>query len=312
VKLLWTREDDIRHDAYRAGGFHTLKAGIDAHGKLVALTDHYVTYGQKGKFASSAAMSATIFPAEFVPNLHFGASLIDLNTPTGPLRAPVSNAFGFVFQSFLDEVAHAAGRDPLEFHLDLLAERRARQEPQPPNAPVFDPQRMRNVLKLVAEKANWAAKANLPKGTGMGLAYYFSHRGYVAHIAQVTVGSDAAVKVDKVWVAADVGSHIVNPSGAENQVQGATIDGISQFMAQEITFARGGAVQGNFDNYPILRMKQASPVEVHFLKSDNPPTGLGEPAVPPTLPAVSNAIFAASGRRIRETPYIKAIQAARV
>src|SRR5262249_22514177 len=155
---------------------------------------------------------------------------------------------------------------PLDFHMDLLGQRRVEVKidgtPQQ-----FDPERMRAVLQTVAEKANWAAKANLPKGTAKGIAYYFSHLGYVAHVAQVTMTSDTDVKVDKIWVVADVGSHIVNPSGAENQVQGATLDGTAHYLGQEITIANGGTVQGNFDTFPLLRMKQAPTVEVHFLQS---------------------------------------------
>ncbi len=305
VKLVWTREDDMRHDCYRPGGFHNFKAGLDAQGKLIALSDHFVSYGKNGQFASMAMMGSSTFPAEFVPNLSLGTSLMPLGTPTGPLRAPGSNALAFVFQSFLDEVAHASGRDPLDFHLDLLAERRiATAAPAAGGAPVFKPERMSAALKLVAEKAGWG-KRSLPKGTALGLAYYFSHQGYVAHVAEVTVAANAPVAINKIWVVADVGGHIVNPSGAVNQVQGAVLDGVGQILGQEITIAKGGVVEGNFDTFPLLRMRQAPPVEVHFLKSEANPTGLGEPALPPTLPAIANAVFAASGQRIRDVPLNK-------
>ena len=316
VKLVWSREDDMRHDCYRPGGFHNFKAGLDASGKLVALTDHFVSYGKDGNFASMAFMGNTTFPAEFVPNLALGTSLMPLGTPTGPLRAPGSNALAFVFQSFLDEVAHASGRDPLAFHLDLLSERRAAVLPPPAGAtqtpPTFKPERMAAALKMVTEKAGWGR--TLPKGTALGLAYYFSHQGYVAHVAEVTAAGNAqslgAVKVNKIWVVADVGGHIVNPSGAENQVQGAVLDGVGQILGQEITIAKGGVVQGNFDTFPLLRMREAPPVEVHFLKSENNPTGLGEPALPPTLPAIANAIFAATGHRLRDVPLNKGARGA--
>ena len=316
VKVLWTREDDMRHDYYRPGGFHHLKAGLDKDGKLIALSDHMVTYGQGDKYAASANLAANVFPAEFVPNLSFGATIMQLGVPTGALRAPGSNALAFTFQSFLDEVAHASGKDPLQFHLDLLSEKRV--PPAPPAPPLtgaaaafaqppFVHERMLETLKLVAEKAGWG-KRTLAKGTGLGIAYYFSHAGYVAHVAEVTVKGDD-IKVNKVWVAADVGSHIVNPSGALNQVQGATLDGVSQIYGAEITIAHGRVEQGNFDDYPLLRINQAPPVEVHFLQSANSPTGLGEPALPPTLPAIANAIFAASGRRVRDLPLRKASMA---
>ncbi len=312
VKLVWTREDDMRHDCYRPAGFHNFKAGLDAQGRLVALSDHFVSFGENGTFAANAAMGPMEFPAEFITNFDLGASLISLGTPTGPLRAPRSNGFAFVFQSFLDEIAHAAGRDPLEFHLDLLSTRRvAAQAPVAaaagvPTPATFVPERMSATLKLVAEKSGWG-KRTLPPGSGLGLAYYFSHQGYVAHVAEVSVpGNDPRqTKIVKVWTAGDVGGHIVNLSGAENQVQGAVLDGVSQILGQEITIANGSTVEGNFDTYPLLRMKQAAPVEVHFLKSNNNPTGLGEPALPPTLPAIANAIFAATGKRIRDLPLNK-------
>ncbi len=315
VKLIWSREDDIRHDTYRPGGFHTFKAALDKNGRLTALTDHFVSYGADGKFANSANIAGNVFPAEFVPNLNFGASLMPLGTPTGPLRAPGSNALAFVFQSFLDEVARASGRDPLDFHLDLLSEKRVAAAPAaatPPGGipqPAFDPARMRGVLTTVAEKAGWG-KRKLAAGSGLGIAYYFSHLGYVAHVVEATVSRQGQVKVDKIWVAVDVGSHIVNPSGAINQVQGATLDGLGQALGQEITIARGGVVQGNFDDFPILRMNQAPPVEVHFQTSNVSPTGLGEPALPPLLPALANAIFAASGKRHRDMPLSKGSPAA--
>jgi isoquinoline 1-oxidoreductase subunit beta len=293
VKLLWNREDDIQHDFYRPAGFHFFKAGLDATGKLQAFSDHFVSFGENGKAAPSADMSANEFPAKFVPNLTLGISFMPLGIPTGPLRAPGSNGLAFVFQSFIDEIAHAAGQDPLQYRIDLLGERR--------QVGAFDTGRMIDVLALVRDKSGWARRKP-PKGSGMGVAFYYSHLGYFAEVVHATVAAGGKITVDKVWVASDVGSEIINPTGAENQVQGAALDGIGEALGQAITLESGRVAQSNFNDFLLLRMDQAPPIEVHFLKTEHPPTGLGEPALPPVLPALCNALFAATGVRIRSLP----------
>jgi isoquinoline 1-oxidoreductase beta subunit len=303
VKLVWNRRQDAQHGKYRPGGFHSFKAGLDAQGKVVAFRDHFVTVGADGKPGNSADLSPNEFPASFVPNLDLGYSVMDSVVPTGPLRAPQSNALAYAFQSFIDELAHAAGKDPLQFQLDLLGPARPPQMLPSrfgPPTPGFNNGRMAGVLKEVANRAGWGKQ--LPKGVGMGIACYFSHMGYFAEVVQARVNNAGEVKVDKIWVVGDVGNQIINPSAGINQVQGAAIDGVSGALHQQITLANGRVQQTNFHDYPLLRMHEAPQVDVFFLKTDNPPTGLGEPALPPVVPALTNAIFAATGKRVRKLP----------
>ncbi|MDE3154164.1 MAG: xanthine dehydrogenase family protein molybdopterin-binding subunit [Acidobacteriota bacterium] len=307
VKLVWAREDDMTNDYYRPGGFQYLKGGVDAAGRLVAWQNHFVTWGAGDEYASAATLSPLEFPARYVPNFTLGTSLQELWLKTGALRAPGSNVNAFVIQSFLDELAHAAGKDPVDFRLALLdtAPLPDAEADRQPKSRTFDAARMRGVLELVAEKSGWRHRTKQP-GRALGVAFHFSHLGYFAEVADVSVSADKRVKVHKVWVAVDIGSEIINPGAAQNMVQGAIIDGLSELMAQQITLEHGRVVQTNYDRHPLVRMSQA-PIEIEAIwrKTDNPPTGLGEPALPPIIPAVCNAIFSATGTRIRTLPLVK-------
>lgn len=301
VKLLWTREQDMQHDPYRPGGYHNFRAGLDKDGNMVAMTNHFVTFGANGRPLGNATSPPTEFPSGFIAETTYGQSLMAANMPTGPLRAPVSNAVCFAHQSFIDEVAIAAGKDPLQYRIDLLnstvtAKTGAKGQ--------MNAKRMVDVLNVVRERSGWANRASLPKGTGLGVAFYFSHQGYFAQVAKVKVEQNGAWRVLKVWSVGDVGSTIINPINARNQVEGSIVDGISE-MHQKITFDKGRTQQTNFYDMPLLRIDYAPQIDVHFHKSENNPTGLGEPALPPVLPAVANAIYAATSKRIRSLPIVQ-------
>jgi isoquinoline 1-oxidoreductase subunit beta len=296
VKMLWTREQDMAHDFFRAGGFHALTGGVDAAGKLVAWRDHFITFSQDGNGPSSGAdWSPTLFPGENVPNFQLSHTLLPLKTPTGPWRAPRSCSIAWVIQSFMHELAVAAGRDHRDFLLEVMGEPRAL-------AGGFHTGRAADVIKLATEKAGWGRK--LPEGHGLGLAFHYSHAGHFAEVAEVSVDKDKRIKLHRMVVAGDIGP-IVNMSGAKNQCEGGVVDGFSTMLGLEITMENGRIEQGNFHQYPILRMANHPAVEVHFIQSDYPPTGVGEPALPPVAPAITNAIFAASGHRVRTLPLTK-------
>jgi isoquinoline 1-oxidoreductase beta subunit len=319
VKLTWSREDDLRHDHYRPGGIHFLKGGVDANGKVVAWKNHFFTFGENNQPGSGGNLSGDEFPGRWIANFQAEQTMFNTGWPMGPWRAPGSCVFAWVIHSFIDELAHAGGRDPVEFRLELLGDRDLMPNGglnAPPPAPGgrgggpgggggYNVARMRNLLKFTAEKAEWGKK-KFPKGQGAGVAFHFSHRGFFVQVAEVTVSKEGQLKVDRVVCGADVGAQVVNLSGAENQVEGSIVDGLGTMMFQELNIERGRVVQGNFHEYPMIRITDApTKIETHFLKTDNPTTGMGEPAIPPIAPAVCNAIFAATGKRVRQFPLVR-------
>ena len=295
VKLMWKREHDFGHDNYRSNGWHYFTAGLDGGGKVVALHDAFVKMqGGPGD------MSAGGFPFIAIPGSQVQSSKLPPGIPTGFWRAPGDNGNVWATQCFVDELAHAAGRDPVAFTLDLIS---AVPAPNPAaGGRGFDPAKMTTVLKLATEKAGWGSPR--PRGEGLGFAITHTNNAYVAIVADVSVTRDGQLTVKKLTAAVDAGT-IINLSAAEAQVQGAMIDGIGAAWFQKVTIEHGAAAQTNFDEYPMLRMNHAPKlVEVHFIKSVAPPTGLGEPGLPAAAPAVCNAIFAATGKRVRTLPIV--------
>jgi isoquinoline 1-oxidoreductase beta subunit len=289
VKLMWPREYDFAHDNYRSNGWHNFTAGLDSSGKVVALHDAFVKM-----LGGPGDMSAGGFPFNAIPGSEVKSSKLPGGIPTGYWRAPGDNGNVWATQSFVDELAHAAGRDPLAFTLDLLGGASSQFG--------FDAQRMTAVLKLATDKAGWGRQR--PRGEGQGFAITRTMGAYVAIVADVVVSQGGDLTITKLTAAVDAGT-IINLSAAEAQVQGAMLDGISAAWFQKITIERGAAAQTNFDDYPMLRMNDSPRLmEVHFVKSTAPPTGLGEPGLPAAAPAVCNAIFAATGKRIRTLPII--------
>lgn len=305
VQLIWSREDDLRSDFFRPAGWHRLRAALDPAGKLTGLEGHFITFETGGKIPNAASMTADEFPSGFVPNLRYGVSAIDTRVPMGPLRAPRSNALAFVYQSFLDEVAQAQGSDLPTLMLSLLAGHEKVASRPSPFGPVpgFDPARAQGVIEKAMAMSAW--KTGAPAGRGKGFGFYFSHLGYFAEIVQAGVGKGGQVEIDNVWVAADVGSQIINPHGALNQVQGSIIDGLGQALALAMKLKDGAVQQTNFHTYQLPRMPMTPKIDVQWIKSDNPPTGLGEPALPPVIPALTNALYAATGKRVRNLPIDK-------
>jgi isoquinoline 1-oxidoreductase subunit beta len=297
VKLMWTREDDMTHDYYRVAGFHSLKGAIDSSGKLSAWQDHFMTFSADGqKPVAGGELSGEEFPVPLLPNVHISQTLLPLGTRCGPWRAPRSNGVAFALQSFLHELSVAAKRDHLEFLLEILGEPRWLP---PQNDRALNTGRAAAVIKLAADKAGWGRA--LPRGRALGLAFYFSHAGHFAEVAEVSVAHDKKLTVHRVTVAGDIGP-VLNPSGAEHQCQGAVLDGLSTMLALEITIEAGRVKEQNFRDYRLLRMANAPEVDVHFIESDVAPTGVGDPALPPLAPAVCNAIYTATGQRVRRLP----------
>jgi isoquinoline 1-oxidoreductase beta subunit len=287
---MWTREDDLTHGFYRPSTHNVLRAALDAQGKPTAWFTRVVGPGilaQRGNTPSdgidATAMAALRDLPYDIPSVRIEWVNKDLGIPLGFWRSVGSSQNGFIVECFVDELAHLAGQDPYEYRRTLLAK-----------SP-----RHKAVLELAATKANWGSP--LPAGQGRGIAVCFSYGSYAAHVVEVAVAEDGAVRVHKVVAAIDCGI-AVNPDQVKAQMEGGFIYALTATLYGKITVDKGRVEQTNFHTYPMLRIAEAPVVETHILDSGQPPGGLGEPGVPTVAPAVCNAIFAATGKRIRRLP----------
>ena len=288
VKVIWTREDDITGGSYRPAVRYRFEAALDSNGNMTG-------YKCRGVGINSGNTTREDnFPSGAVENLLI--EHVEHKSPitTGAWRAPITNFLGFAEQSFLDEVAMEAGKDPVQFRLDLLS--RARTAPT--GAVKYSIDRMEAVIKMAAEKSGWGKKP----GIFQGFSVYYSHLSYVAQVCEVLLVAGKPV-VKKIYAASDCGQ-VINLSGARQQVMGGIVDGLGHAMYSKLTFKNGATEQSNFNNYRLIRMKEIPEIETHFVDNGIDPTGLGEPALPPTGGAVANAIFKATGKRLRNQPFI--------
>jgi len=305
IKLQWSREDDIKNDFYRPGGLHEMHAGVDRDGKLIAWAQRLASgskYYRRPDMPDENLFGAELyiddFPRRIVDNIRMEYFHNAIGLPRGSWRAPAHTANAFVIQSFIDEIAHETGQDPLQLRLDLLGESRD-LEYSGHGGPVFNPGRLATLVKFVAERIGYGK--DLPEGRGIGIATHFTFGGYAAHAMEVTV-VDGKLTIERIVAAIDCGL-AVHPNAVDAQLQGGTIDGLSTALGLEITVKDGQVQQSNFHDYPLARIAMVpSLFETHILPFDDVPTGVGEMGIPSAAPALTNAIFAATGQRIRSLP----------
>ncbi len=289
VKLIWSKEDDMTAGTYRPACRYRFEAALDASGNLTG-------YKLRGVGINSGNPTREHnFPSGAVDNLLIDSVEHKSPITTGAWRAPITNFLAFAEQAFIDEVAQAAGKDPVQFRLDLLA----KAKKSPVGDIRYDISRMEVVIKMAAEKSGWGKK----KDVSQGFSVYFSHASYVAQVADVIVRNGLPV-VKKIYAVSDCGQ-VVSMNGASHQVMGGIVDGLGHAMYSKLSFRDGAADQNNYNTYRLIKMKEVPEIETHFVDNGIDPTGLGEPALPPTGGAVANAIFKATGKRLRNQPFIE-------
>jgi isoquinoline 1-oxidoreductase beta subunit len=292
IQMLWMREDDMQNDFYRPATMFKYRAAITPDNELVAW------HLNAAVLSNNRASNPDGFPAASVANYRSDNHALKSNIQTGPWRAPTSNSVAFADESFLDELAHQMKKDPVALRLELIE--KAKSQPVGKGAG-YDPVKYKSVIDLVTQISGWG-KPTKPN-VYHGFAAHFSFNTYAAHVAELTKMKDGKLRVTKVYSAVNCG-RVINQSGAETQVEGAIIDGLSHALFSKVTFDKGAVEQTNFHTYKFMRMADAPfEVIVKFVPSEDAPTGLGEPGLPPIAPAVGNAIFAATGIRYRKMPF---------
>jgi isoquinoline 1-oxidoreductase beta subunit len=302
VQLMWTREDDIQHDFYREYGYHRLTGGFDQQGQVVAWSHRVVSTPIRSIFDSPESLKDPQHSAEVsgadppysCPNVRIDFAPVHSVAPRAWWRSVQSSFTAFAVECFIDELAHAAGRDPYEFRVSLLND-----EGKVSGGEGLDKRKFRGALQLAAEKAGWGNR--LPPGWGRGIACHWSFGSYIAHVAEVSVEEDGTLLVRRVVSAVDCGT-AVNPDGVRAMAEGAINFALTPVLGGEITIKEGAVEQSNFHDCQVLCIHQSPVIEVHIVPSIEAPQGMGEPGVPPLAPAVANAVFAATGVRVRRLP----------
>jgi len=304
VQVLSTRGDELQHGLYRSNGYNRMRGALDEKGALVAWSQHLANCSRyRYQHGESPPWDSEIyqddFPAGHVPNFRVGYSEAQTAVPRGYYRSMAPGATNFALEGFLDEIAHAAGKDPLAFRLELIGEGRVLPYANY-GGPQFDTGRLRRVLELAGQKGDWGR--SIAKGRARGIAGGFVFGSYSAAVAEVSAARDRTIRVHRLVSAVDCG-RVVNPSGARKQIEGAMNDAMNLALKLEITFEKGRVIQKNFTDYPLVRMREsASRIETYLVESDKPPTGLGEIPVPPAISAIANAVSALTGNRVRKLP----------
>jgi len=299
--VVWTREDDMRHGAYRPAGHYVLRGGLDDSGNIIAWHDHLVNAGRDMSLGRptierwAGQMYEYEFPIGFIPNVRLEYTEVDSVVPRGQWRAIEDSSNVFILEAFFDELARAAGRDPLEMRLSMLGD----SGEVPYWGGTYDARRLRRVLQAAAEAAGWGSE--VPDGVGRGIAGSYANSAYVAHVVDVALNGDGSPRVRRVVSAADCG-RVVNPSGAEAQVEGSIVFGLTAALYGRITVEGGSVVESNFHDYPLMRIGEMPELDIRFIESGEPPSGIGEGSLPPIAPALTNAIYDLTGVRVRELP----------